>query len=197
MGEFVLSLYMTLMAVIFAGIANMAFCKSGVLNNLYIPMDQGKKLKDGKRLFGDNKTWKGFLGMILFGGIFQIFWGFLLKFFPYLESLNLFYTQYNNSVINNLWIGLLLGFAYVLFELPNSFIKRRLAIQPGKPAEDRWKWLFVFIDQADSLVGCGLILAILVPISFQQFIGCIVIGFGTHILVNQFLYRMKLRKNPF
>ena len=48
MGEFVLSLYMTLMAVIFAGIANMAFCKSGVLNNLYVPMDQGKKLKDGK-----------------------------------------------------------------------------------------------------------------------------------------------------
>ena len=32
----------------------------------------------------------------------------------------------------NLLIGALLGLFYALFELPNSFLKRRLDIKPGK-----------------------------------------------------------------
>ena len=65
--ETILSLYITLMSVIFAGVANMAFCKYPTYQRLNIPMDAGRILSDGKRLFGQNKTWKGFIGMILFG----------------------------------------------------------------------------------------------------------------------------------
>jgi len=36
----------------------------------------------------------------------------------------------------NALVGFALGFAYVLFELPNSFIKRRLDIAPGKQANN-------------------------------------------------------------
>jgi len=42
----------------------MIFCKSSLLEAAYRPMDAGLILKDGKRLFGANKTWKGFFGMI-------------------------------------------------------------------------------------------------------------------------------------
>ena len=47
-----------------AGAANMAFVKAPLLVGLSRPMDGGVVLRDGKRLFGDNKTWKGFFGMI-------------------------------------------------------------------------------------------------------------------------------------
>ena len=195
--ETILSLYITLMSVIFAGVANMAFCKYPTYQRLNIPMDAGRILSDGKRLFGQNKTWKGFIGMILFGGLSQIVWGLILKTIPSLESLNLFYDVYANSILTNLWIGLLLGLAYIVFELPNSFMKRRLEIMPGKPANNQWKWFFIFIDQADSLLGCALIVAVLVPISWTQFFGFIILGAGTHIVINQLLYFLKLRKNPF
>lgn len=195
--ETILSLYVTLMSVIFAGIANMVFCKYPTYQRLNIPMDSGRVLSDGKRLFGQNKTWKGFFGMIFFGGISQIVWGLVLTAIPALQSLNLFYEVYANTVVTNLWIGLLLGLAYVVFELPNSFMKRRLAIKPGKTADNQWKALFVFIDQADSLLGCALVVAALVPISWSQFFGFIILGAGTHIVINQLLYVLKLRKNPF
>lgn len=197
MGEFLLTLYITLMAVIFAGVANMVFCKSSIAHQLAIPMDGGTKLSDGKRLFGENKTWKGFIGMMILGSLSQIVWGLCLTMVPSLEKYNLFYVVYKNSWQTNLWFGLLLGLAYVLFELPNSFMKRRLDIRPGKTADNRWKWLFIFIDQADSLLGCALVLALFVPITWQQFLGIILVGSGTHILVNQVLFRFHLRKNPF
>jgi phosphatidylserine synthase len=54
-----------------------------------------------------------------------------------------------------LTLGLLLGFAYVLFELPNSFLKRRLGIVPGAEAH-RLRVLFIFLDQMDSAVGVAL-----------------------------------------
>lgn len=195
--EMILSLYVTLMSVIFSGVANMVFCKYPTFSRLTIPMDAGKILADGKRLFGQNKTWKGFMGMVLFGSLAQLFWGLILKTTPSLESLNLFYKVFANSILNNLWIGFLLGLAYVVFELPNSFMKRRLEIKPGKTAVNHLKWFFIFIDQADSLLGCALVVAVLVPISWTQFFGFIILGAGTHVVVNLLLYCFKLRKNPF
>ena len=78
----VLALYITLMPIILAGVLNMIFCKSSLLQAAYRPMDGGLVLKDGKRLFGANKTWKGFIGMIVWGSLAQILWGVLLKSTP-------------------------------------------------------------------------------------------------------------------
>ena len=63
----ILSLYLTLMPVILAGIANMIFCKSSLLDSVNQPIDAGRLLGDGRRLFGANKTWKGFWGMVFWG----------------------------------------------------------------------------------------------------------------------------------
>ena len=45
------------------------------------------------------------------------------------------YATRENTIGYNGIMGLLLGFAYAVFELPNSFIKRRVGITPGKTAE--------------------------------------------------------------
>ena len=96
--------------------------------------------------------------MIVWGALAQILWGLLLKSISTLEKLHLVYAFYENTVLFNLVLGALLGLAYVLFELPNSFIKRRLEIREGKTAENGWKWTFIWIDQIDSLIGCIIFL---------------------------------------
>ena len=169
----ILALYITLMPVILAGVLNMIFCKSSLLEAAYRPMDGGLILKDGKRLFGANKTWKGFLGMLVWGALAQILWGLLLKSLPSLEKLHLVYAFYENTVL----------------------FKRRLEIREGKTAENGWKWTFIWIDQIDSLIGCIIFLLFYIPLSWQQMLGILILGAGTHLGVNRLLYWAKLRKN--
>lgn len=191
------SLYITLLPVILAGMGNMIVCKSSFFTNLAQPIDQGYCLPDGRPLFGANKTWKGFWGMVVLGAFFQWLWGLALGNFPVISKLHLVYGYWENVWFFNLLLGGLLGLAYVVFELPNSFIKRRLSILPGKLAEDRWRWLFFIFDQIDSLIGCALVLKLFTPLSWLQFVGILLLGAGTHVAVNQLLYTLKLRKNPF
>lgn len=57
----ILMMYVTLMPTIFAGIINMIWCKLSILKSIQTPIDSGKNFVDGKRIFGDNKTWKGLI----------------------------------------------------------------------------------------------------------------------------------------
>lgn len=191
----ILALYITLMPVILAGILNMIFCKSPLFEGRNAPMDRGHSLRDGKRLFGANKTWKGFWGMVFFGALSQLVWGWLLQVLPELGRQHLIYSHYENSLPLNLLLGSLLGLAYVLFELPNSFVKRRLDIRPGKTADNGWKWLFILLDQIDSLLGCILVLLCFISLSWQQLVGILLVGTLTHLGVNRILFLLKLRKN--
>ncbi len=149
-------MYVTLGPVILAGIFNMIFCKLKILRSIQVPMDGGRTLSDGNRIFGDNKTWKGFVGYLIFGTLFTVIWGAAIR-NTSLNSLDFFYINNVNKLAFNLLIGVLLGLAYALFELPNSFVKRRLGITPGKPATGIKKAIFVFVDQADSIFGCALV----------------------------------------
>lgn len=125
-------MYVTLMPVIFAGILNMIFCKLPILGLLKKPIDAGKNFTDGRRIFGDNKTWKGFAGYVILGTLMTLLWGFICKASPALTSHDFFYFEHDNTVTYNLLCGVLVGTAYALFELPNSFMKRRMGIEPGK-----------------------------------------------------------------
>ena len=189
------SIYVTLMSVILAGVFNMIFVKLPVFEKMYVPMDGGKTLSDGKRLFGDNKTWKGFFGMILLGGFAQVIWGTVCNIIPVLRESNMLYTVHHAGFLIDLCAGLLFGFAYALFELPNSFIKRRLDIKAGKTDKGIKGIIFYIIDQIDSLLGVVLCLALICHISFAQYWLCIFVGFFTHSAVNLILYALKIRRN--
>ncbi len=65
------ALYNTPMPVILAGVLNMIFRKSSLLQAACI---DHRCWADAscKRLFGANKTWKGFFGMIVWGALAQI-----------------------------------------------------------------------------------------------------------------------------
>jgi len=165
--EFVGRIYWLMLPAILGGICNMVWMKLPVLKSLQKPMDRGKKLKDGRRVFGDNKTWKGFLGMIVFTAAFAGLFGV----FP-------------------LWGGALLGFAYVLAELPNSFIKRRMGVTPGKSGG----FVQTFFDQTDSVIGYVLFLPIVYPATWQEIAGILVLAPITHYIANVLLYFAGLKK---
>ncbi|MDQ0222389.1 CDP-archaeol synthase [Streptococcus moroccensis] len=194
----VIRMYATLFPVILAGMANMAFCRSEIAKTWYRPIDRGKILSDGKRLFGDHKTWKGFVGMIGFGYFFQVFWGGLGHVIPALSRLNMVYETQPNTFWFNSLFGAGLGFAYVLCELPNSWLKRRFDIIPGQLAHPKNQRLFFFLlDQIDSLIGCVAVLALVYPMSIWLYLGFIALGALTHVGVNQLLFLLKLRKTQF
>ncbi len=192
----ILKMYITLLVPIIAGIVNSIFCKTKYFSFLSKPMDFNKKYKDGKRIFGDNKTWKGFFGYILFNIIFAIIFSFIWK-YTNLERLNFFYINHSNTLIYNLLIGFLIGLFYALFELPNSFLKRRLDITPGKSLKGKKKVFFIILDQADSVFGVALVVWMFYPIGIWIYLLYVVLGTVTHLLVNMMLYFMHLRKNMF
>ena len=88
-----------------------------------------------------------------------------------------------------------MGLAYVVFELPNSFIKRRLKIKPGKTAKGIKGMIFFLIDQIDSIIGVTLVLCIWYKMTAFQFLLFVFLGAITHIVINLFLYYIKIRKN--
>ena len=62
-------MYVTLVPTILAGVMVMLWCKLPILKAIAKPIDFGKNFTDGRRIFGDNKTWKGMLGYILFNTV--------------------------------------------------------------------------------------------------------------------------------
>lgn len=195
--ELVLSMYVTLVPAIFAGVLNMIWCKLPILSSLNKPIDNGVCLSDGRRLFGDNKTWKGIVGYLLLNTLCMVLWGLLCSSNLALSSRNFFYLTNSNTIGFNQLIGVFLGLGYSLFELPNSFMKRRLGVEPGKTKNGFWKVFFVILDQADSIFGCVLVVAILYPMSIGFYLLYVALGALTHIVFNMLLYFAHLRKNMF
>jgi CDP-diglyceride synthetase len=168
--EFVGHIYFLILPVIIGAVLNMIVVKLPILRSWQIPIDCGKTLKDGKRIFGDNKTWKGFIAMIILTALAaSVIWR---KTFPY-------------SFLCGAWVG----FAYVLFELPNSFIKRRLNIQTGKNGGI----VQTFFDQADSVIGFIICLPLIYPLDWKEALGILIVATATHYIFNVLLFYAKLR----
>ncbi len=191
----IIKMYVTLLGPIIAGVVNSIFCKINVLNGLKKPLDNNKTIK-GKRIFGDNKTWKGLIGYIFFNIIFMLLVGLICKLCN-IEEYNFFYINHSNTILYNILIGFLLGLFYALFELPNSFLKRRLGIEPGKSINGLWKCFFIFLDQADSVFGMALVVWMFYPIGIWVYLLYVLLGALTHIIFNMLLYLLKVRKNMF
>lgn len=195
----IIKMYITLMPVVIAGILNSIFCKSKLFLKLKKPIDMGKNFIDKKRILGDHKTWKGFLGYIFFNILTTILWGLLCNICE-LNEFDFLYINYENTILYNMFVGFLLGLAYALFEFPNSFLKRRIGIQPGKELKSNKKFIkafFVILDQADSVFGTVLVVCLFYNLGVKNYFLYIVVGVITHLVINMLLYLFKQRNNMF
>lgn len=172
----------------------MLFVKTPIYKKYKIPIDCKKNWIDGKRIFGDNKTFIGFISMIVFCIIFQILWGYVGELCQ-LNSQNDWYLIYSNSIGYNIVSGFLVGLFYMIFELPNSFIKRRINIIPGKTDKGIKGIVFFVIDQIDSLIGVFLVLKLLSGIAWSKYFLYLLVGGLTHITINLMLWLCGIRRN--
>ena len=193
--QWILSLYITMFPVILAGVFNMLLLKIPFLKSHCRPIDGGKNWTDRKRIFGDSKSVLGFWLMTLLGGFMELFWGFLLQGLGQ-NTRSLLYLYFENTPAFNFLIGMLFGFLYMLFELPNSFIKRRLSVSASEQGDRRrgLKLIFFILDQIDSMLGIMLCLGILVHLTPVQTLLAIFLGGFTHVLVNCLLILFRVRK---
>lgn len=182
-----IALLLSALPAVIAGGAHMAVVRLGVWPRLARPLDGGRRWR-GRRLFGDNKTWRGLVSMVLFSiaGTYALV--ALLAAAPRLEPYNVLDFQAHGAP----FYGLLYGLGYSLFELPNSFLKRRLDIRPGEAGA----LLHVLLDQADSVFGCLLMLYPFSRMSFTFVLAGVVFFTGLHLAMNYLLFLCKLRSEP-
>lgn len=89
------------------------------------------------RLFGANKTWRGFVLL------------------PALNAVAVPLFTPSAPIAGSIALGALLGAVYMLFELPNSWVKRRMGIASGRRAPSH-PYLVALMDKTDSALGVTL-----------------------------------------
>ena len=192
--EVIRNMYITAMPVILGGVGNMVFTKTPLYRNHRAPMDGGRVWRDGKRILGDNKTWIGFASMTALTALSQVGWGAWCQ-LRGLDAVHDLYRVRKNTLALNALTGTLYGLAYAVCELPNSFLKRRVDIRPGKTEQGAVGKVFFVVDQIDSLLGVFLVLKAFSGISRARYLQYICLGAGTHVGVNYALYKLHIRKN--
>ncbi len=130
------------------------------------PIDFGRCARDGRRIFGDGKTWRGLLGGILAGVVFGAAQILLAAYFHWD-----FLPQHTMVTVVALATGALLG------DLIKSYFKRRL----GKDRGSKWP----IADMYDMVVGSLLLMtvALFVTGNMSWFISNFSLGVLVAILI--------------
>jgi CDP-diacylglycerol--serine O-phosphatidyltransferase len=166
--------------LIVSGSIHMAFVRRGWLGALARPIHA--------RWFGENKTWRGVVVMMLASipgvAAAQALEGLITA--PLTTSLR---------SAGALGLGACLGLGYVLAELPNSYVKRRMGIRPGM-LPPRHAALFVFVDQADSAIGCAVAYALWLRVPAATLLLACLLGPVVHLIANVTLFLVGLRRRP-
>ena len=189
--------------VIVAGVLHMLVVRWNLFRRLARPIDGGRCWR-GRRLLGDNKTWRGLLVMpaaaaILGGtqGLLGGTWSFEAGLSPLsgTELMQRFGIPSQTAALGLLFAacGGAFGFAYVAGELPNSWLKRRLGIGPGETRRDALGSVFLWIDQADSVVAVLLVALFAFTLEWSTCVLAAVLLTLVHLAVNASLRFMRVK----
>src|SRR4051812_15796847 len=154
-----------------------------LLGRLKRPLDFGVTV-GGRRLFGDNKTWRGAIVMLV--GVVGA--TALLSLWPW-------YWHHLPDGIQDAgpWLyGLLLGLGVVLGELPNSFLKRQIGVPPG---QQRGLLLTIY-DQADFVLVVWLLLLPLWVMTPLEALFVFAVVTAAHLVINVVGYAIGARTAP-
>jgi len=175
-----------LVPILGAAIVHGPVLRFDLLRDLKRPLDGGATLR-GRRIFGDNKTWRGAFSIV--AGIMLA--AVLLSWWPAYWTLLPLEVQRADPRV----FGLLLGIGFVVGELPNSFLKRQLDIAPGSQRRTLSGVLISLYDQGDFVLGMWLTLAPIWVMTPLEALLAFVVAVGGHLIVNVLGYWIGARKN--
>lgn len=159
------------------------FCLKLTKDRYNFPLDLEQKLR-GKRIFGENKTFKGPICMGFFTMIFGSLTYLILK-----KNLGIVISDFEASVY-----FLIIGLSYSLAELPNSFIKRQINIPAGNsPKSKVGKFMFKTADTFDSLIVVGLLYKTFFNIEVSTIIVAVLIGGLIHLATDRLMIKLSLK----
>ncbi|MFM7023409.1 MAG: CDP-archaeol synthase [Flavobacteriales bacterium] len=147
---------------------HMLVVKKAWLQSINIPISD--------KLFGKNKTWRGFAFLVVVNAL-------IVLFITRICSIPL-----ENSAL----IGAILGFTYLLFELPNSYMKRKLGVGPGEQHQ-RYRYFFSWIDKSDSAFGLSLVYFLMGYVDWKNALLLYCICSGTHVISSFILVKLKIK----
>ncbi len=131
-------------------------------------MDFGKNFFDDKRVFGDNKTFRGFFFGLAIGAL--------------VGAMEVVAFHFPTLFAFLIPLGALLG------DLTGAFLKRRAGIAPGG--------LLPIVDQIDFVVGAVVFALPLAIVSWQLAVAVLLITPPIHLFTNYLAFKLKLKKNP-
>lgn len=169
-----------------AGLANSApvFAKKlPFLKRYSTPLDLGHSYK-GKRIFGQNKTWRGLVFGIIIATLTLSLQKYLFDNFQWAENIS---QTVDYSQINVLVLGFLFGFGALIGDSLESFLKRRVNIKEG----DSW---FPY-DQLDYIIGGLLASTLVIILTTEQYVAIIVTWFCLHLLANYIGFLLGIRES--
>jgi CDP-2,3-bis-(O-geranylgeranyl)-sn-glycerol synthase len=175
-----------------AGVAHVLWLKSRWSARFAQPVDGGRSFR-GRRLFGDNKQLRGFLMMPVASAAA----------FAALAATRPLYPEplargfWDLPVPAYAFCGFVCGLAFMLAELPNSFLKRQLGVGPGETASSPWlRPVCLVLDRADSTLGVLAALSLLLPTAASTWLWALLLGPTSHALFSGWLYRAAVKARP-
>jgi CDP-2,3-bis-(O-geranylgeranyl)-sn-glycerol synthase len=175
-----------------AGAVHVRWLRSPASRALDQPIDGGVTLR-GRRIFGANKKLRGLVAMpptaaLAFGVL-----GGARPFYPEPLSQGLWAL----SPLEYALLGFASGLAFMLAELPNSFLKRQFDVAPGAPPLQPWlKPLCATLDRVDSTLGVLLVVTLAVPTPLATWGWALLFGTVSHALFSHWLYRVGEKSRP-
>ena len=180
--SYILESLSLVLPIFFSGIVLIWLLNNNYLSWLYLPIDNGIKLR-GKALFGSNKTWLG-AAIYVLGTISvcillsKLVWNYSNVVHPIFRS-------------NPIKLGLVVSLAYVLGELTNSFVKRRLNILPGHVSG---KKIQKIIDNVDGIVFVAAAVIVLYGLTANYLVIAGIIGIILHKLTDVYMVHLGIKQ---
>ena len=174
--------------LLLVAIAQGLFIKYDWLSRLKRSLDLGLSIR-GRRIFGDHKTWRGLMINVVFCTLGTMTHAWLQN-KGYLPPWLLLLDYRKDGYL----VGILLGLGMTLGELPNSFLKRRLEIPPGKRKKGLLGVAFFLFDQVDLAIGIWVFLFFLIRPSLLLVLWSFLLTIVLHMAISSVGYLLGMHK---
>jgi CDP-2,3-bis-(O-geranylgeranyl)-sn-glycerol synthase len=172
-------------AMSIAGAVHVAWLRSAAARRLAWPLDGGLTVR-GRRLFGANKRVRGFVVMPPAAAASFAALGALRDTAPAWVARGTWVLDVGQYAL----LGFACGLAFMLAELPNSFLKRQFDIAPGMTGDRPLpRAVFLILDRCDSVLGVLIAASLLVPMHAATWLWVLVLGPGVHAGFSVLLHR--------